>query len=90
MTEMRLPAGLELLRPLISGSGRVEPAWIDHHNHMNVGYYGVAIDACLHGFGGQFGISIPKYKDIPVKTSLISFKDFLPKFGVLSISPSDF
>jgi acyl-CoA thioester hydrolase len=50
MTEMRLPAGLELLRPLISGSGRVEPAWIDHHNHMNVGYYGVAIDACLHGF----------------------------------------
>ena len=25
-------------------------AWIDHHGHMNVGYYGVAIDAGLHGF----------------------------------------
>ena len=40
--------------------------------------------------GGQLGISIPKYNDIPVKTSLISFNDFLPKFGVLNISPSDF
>jgi len=26
--------------------------------------------------GGQLGISIPRYKDIPVKTSLISFNDF--------------
>ena len=29
--------------------------------------------------GGQLGISMPRYKDIPFKTSLISFKDFLPK-----------
>ena len=31
-----------------------------------------------------------KLQDITVNTSFISFKDFLPKFGVLSISPSDF
>ena len=50
MNDMHLPLGLAHLRPLISGGGAVEPAWIDHHNHMNVGYYGVAIDRCLHGF----------------------------------------
>ena len=40
--------------------------------------------------GGQLGISMPKYRDIEFKTSLISFKDFLPKFGVLHISGSVF
>ena len=40
--------------------------------------------------GGQSGTDIPKLSSICCKTSLISFKDFLPKFGVLNISDSDF
>ena len=40
--------------------------------------------------GGQPGKSIPIFRPIDKRTSLISSNDFLPKFGVLNISPSVF
>ncbi len=45
MNDLTLPSALAHLAPVVSGHGRVAAAWIDHHGHMNVGYYGVAIDA---------------------------------------------
>ena len=40
--------------------------------------------------GGHSGTDIPNPSSICNKSSLISFRDFLPKFGVLSISDSVF
>ena len=40
--------------------------------------------------GGQSGTEIPRFKSICCNTSLISLRDFLPKFGVRNISDSDF
>ena len=40
--------------------------------------------------GGQFGISMPRCRPIWASTSLISFRDLRPKFGVRSISASVF
>ena len=40
--------------------------------------------------GGQSSTSMPRCKPIPDSTSLISFKDLRPKFGVRSISASVF
>ena len=39
--------------------------------------------------GGQFSTFIPRDNSFDAKTSLISFNDFFPKFGVLSKSNSD-
>ena len=40
--------------------------------------------------GGQFGTSIPRWRPIVARTSLISLSDLRPKFGVRSISASLF
>src|SRR5204862_237622 len=40
--------------------------------------------------GGQPGTSMPRCSPIWASTSLISFSDLRPKFGVRSISASDF
>lgn len=40
--------------------------------------------------GGQLGTSMPRCSPMEAKTSLISFRDLRPKFGVLSISASVF
>ena len=40
--------------------------------------------------GGQSSTSMPRCRPIPDSTSLISFKDLRPKFGVRSISASVF
>ncbi|KIU34291.1 hypothetical protein SR39_11190 [Methylobacterium radiotolerans] len=36
------------------------------------------------------GMSMPRCRPMPASTSLISLSDLRPKFGVRSISPSDF
>ena len=56
MNDLTLPSALAHLAPVVSGHGRVAAAWIDHHGHMNVGYYGVAIDAGLHGFSDRLAM----------------------------------
>jgi hypothetical protein len=39
--------------------------------------------------GGQFSTFIPNESSLEAKTSLISFKDFLPRLGVFNKSNSD-
>ena len=65
MNDLTLPSALAHLAPVVSGHGRVAAAWIDHHGHMNVGYYGVAIDAGLlaedplHRTGAPRALHVP-------------------------------
>jgi len=49
----------------------------------------IQIDGVLHEFSSIKGVR-EDVTDIVFKTSFISFKDFLPKFGVLNISGSVF
>ncbi|MBM3524267.1 MAG: thioesterase [Alphaproteobacteria bacterium] len=56
MTEIVIEA------PTRSWRGMVKPEWIDHHSHMNAGYYGVVFETIGAGFMRTIGLG-PAYRD---------------------------
>lgn len=48
--------------PIVCSDRFVDAAWIDHHGHMNVGYYSVVIDLALTDFTNLIGMG-KEYRD---------------------------
>jgi acyl-CoA thioester hydrolase len=47
----------------ITYRGRIQPEWIDHNGHMNVGYYMVVFDFAVEDWLAYCGLSVEHLRD---------------------------